>query len=206
MTAAIWRKASLERWSEHTARYRQAVLVGYSMGGAAAIQMAARTTPGLLVLIAPFARINDRRAILLPLAKRVVKEFRLLADLDYEDPEVRQWFKAALPGLDINDPEIVRRVKEETGIAAPVIDELRKFGNQARREAPTVSSPVVVVQGHQDTVVHPRHTRQLIDQFQNLVAYHEVPGDHLLTLDTVASWPTVRDLVLGEVTRAFPAR
>lgn len=199
MTAAIWRETSLERWREHTERYAKTVLIGYSMGGSAAIQMAAEQAPDLLLLIAPFTRINDRRARFLPIAKHMIREVRLLPDMDYSDPDVRQWFKAALPDLDIDDPEIARRIREETGIAAPVIDELRKFGALGLEAAGSVNCPVVVLQGHQDTVVHPRYTRQLIDRFSHLNAYHEVPGDHLLPLDTLPTWPVVRDLVLSEV-------
>jgi len=198
MTAETWRGSILERWAEHTRRYQRSVLIGYSMGGAAALQMAFQTRPDLLILIAPFVRINDRRAIFLPLVKHMVKEFRLLGSLDFDDDGVRQWFRIALPGVDLDDPETRRTVRDESGIASPVIDELRKFGAMGRRDAPTVTAPVVVIQGHQDVVVNPRHTRDLVDSFQNLQAYHEIPGDHLITLDTVPSWPTVRSLVLGE--------
>jgi carboxylesterase len=199
VTAGLWRKAALHRWAEHTGRYDRTVLIGYSMGGAAAIQMAAQSAPGLLILIAPFHRINDRRAPLLPVAKRVIKEFNLLGSMDFDNPNVRQWFKAALPGIDIDDPENQRKLREETGIASPVIDELRKFGALGRRDASKVTSPVAIIQGHQDHVVNPRHSRQLGDLFVHLQAYHEVPGDHLLPMDTLPSWPRVKSLVLDEI-------
>ncbi|MDQ3657451.1 MAG: alpha/beta fold hydrolase [Chloroflexota bacterium] len=198
MTADIWRENMLERWAEHTRRYARTVLIGYSMGGAAAVQMAAQTAPDLLILIAPFVRINDRRAIFLPLVKHMIKEFRLLGNLDFDNADVRLWFKAALPDLDLDDPETRRVVRDDTGIASPVIDELRKFGAMGRRDAPGVTAPVVVIQGHQDIVVNPRHTRDLLDHFPQLRAYHEVPGDHLITLDSLPSWSTVRSLVLAE--------
>ncbi len=206
MTAGIWRQSILERWAEHTGRYRRSVLVGYSMGGAAALQMAVQTQPELLILVAPFVRINDRRAIFLPLVKHMVKEFRLLGSLDFDDDGVRQWFRIALPGVDLDDPETRRMVRDESGIASPVIDELRKFGAMGRRDAPGVTAPVVVIQGHHDVVVNPRHTRELVDSFQNLQAYHEIPGDHLITLDTVPPWSTVRAIVLGEAESVIGAR
>lgn len=195
-TASTWREASLERWVEHTRRYNRTILVGYSMGGAAAIQMAAQSAPDLLLLIAPFARINDRRAIFLPVLKHRIKEFRLLSRVDFDNPDVREWFEAAFPGLDLDDPETRRMVREDTGIATPALDELRKFGAMGSLDASKVTAPVVIIQGRQDTVVNPRHSRRLADRFPNLQAYHEFPGEHLLTLDTVKSWPTVRSLVL----------
>ena len=204
MTADIWRDSSLRWWREHTTRYRRTILVGYSMGGAAAIQMATQVQPDLLVLMAPFVRINDRRAMLLPVAKRVVKELHLFSDLNFDDPGTRQWFKAALPDLDFDDPEVVRSLREETGVSPQVIDELRKFGVSARQVAAKVTAPVVVIQGHQDTVVHPRYTRELMDRFPHLRAYHEVPGDHMIPLDTAASWPVIESIVLNEVQGLLP--
>lgn len=204
MTASTWREASLERWAEHTLRYGGTILVGYSMGGAAAIQMAARTAPDLLLLIAPFARINDPRAMFLPVLKHRIKEFRLLSRVDFDDPETREWFEAAFPDLNLDDPEIRRVVREDTGIATPALDELRKFGAMGSLDASKVTGPVVIIQGHRDTVVNPRHTRRLADRFPNLQAYHEIAGEHLLTLDTVRSWPTVRSLVLNAVSPLLP--
>ncbi len=201
MTASIWHDAVMAAWAEHSQRYRRSILIGYSMGGAAAIQMAASHAPELLILLAPFVRINDRRAVLLPVAGRLIKEVKLLADLDFENPVIRQWIKAALPDLEVDDPVIQRRLREETGIAGTVINELRKFGAAANRAAPRVTCPVVLLQGHQDFVVNPRDTRRLSDRFTNLQAYHEFPADHLLTLSTVPWWDRVRNLVIDE-TRA----
>jgi len=198
MTARMWREHALERWSEHTSRYDRTLLIGYSMGGAAAVQMAAHLSPDLLILISPFFRINDRRAIFLPLARHLIREFRLLGSLDFDDPHVRDWFRAALPDLDLDDSETRRVVREESGIASPAIDELRKFGALGRREAANVTAPVVVIQGHQDSVVNPRHTRESLDRFPRLQAYHEIPADHLITLDARRSWPAVRALLLDE--------
>jgi carboxylesterase len=204
MTEATWRDAVQQAWSAHAARYSRSLLVGYSMGGAAALQMAAQSTPNLLLLLAPFVRINDRRAPLLPIAGRLVKDVKLLANVDFDDPVIRQWLKAALPDLEVDDPEIRRRLREETGIPGVVINELRKFGNAGRRAAPSIRCPVVVIQGHQDFVVNPRDSRRLSDAFAELQAYHEIPGDHLLTLATVPWWPRVRSLVLEEVNGLQP--
>jgi carboxylesterase len=203
VTAIGWRTAVLEAWEAHRARYRHAILVGYSMGGSAAIQMAAKSAPELLLLLAPFWRINDRRAPLLPVIKRVVREFKLLKDLDFTDPDQRRWIEAALPGVNMDDPEVQRMMREESGIPAAIIDEVRKFGGLARNDAPRVHAPTIVLQGTQDWVVNPRHTRQLIGAFSNLQGYHEFPGDHLITLDTVPSWPRVRELIDLDVVQAI---
>ena len=204
MTESTWRNAVLRAWTAHVQRYPRSLLIGYSMGGAAALQMAAQSPPRLLILLAPFVRINDRRAPLLPLAGRLIREVKLLANLDFEDPTIRQWIKAALPDLEVDNPEIQYRLRNETGISGAVINELRKFGNAGRRAAPSVRCPVVVIQGHQDFVVNPRDSRRLSDAFANLQAYHEIPADHLLTLATVPWWTRVRDLVLDEVRGLHP--
>ncbi|HYJ13272.1 MAG TPA: alpha/beta fold hydrolase, partial [Thermomicrobiales bacterium] len=126
MTESKWRHAVQAAWMAHVRRYARRMLVGYSMGGAAALQMAAQFAPDLLILLAPFVRINDRRAPLLPIARRFMREVKLLASLDFDDPTNRQWLKAALPDLEIDDPGIQRQLREETGIPGVVINELRK--------------------------------------------------------------------------------
>jgi carboxylesterase len=199
MTNRQWRETILGDYEPIWRRYRRTILVGYSMGGAAVIQMAARYAPDLVILLAPFSRINDRRAHFLPVARHVMKDVQLLAHLDFEDPWVREWFRVVMPDVDLDDPQMLRLIRDETGIAAPVIDELRKFGAMARRDAAAVKAPVVVVQGHQDTVVSPASTRALIDRFPNLRAYHEIPGDHLLPMSGSATWPEVKSLVLHDV-------
>ncbi len=195
MTALTWRKAVLKAWETHRRRYRHTIIVGYSMGGAAAVQMAARANPDLLVLLAPFWRINDRRAMFLPVLKRFKREVKLLNELDFTDPDQRKWFEAALPGVNVDDPDVQRLMQESSSVPAGVIDEVRKFGGITRGEAHKVTAPAVVLQGTRDWVVAPRYTRALIDQFRNLQGYHEFPGDHLITLDTVPSWPRVRELI-----------
>lgn len=206
MTASIWDEATAAAWLEHTRRYQRTILIGYSLGGAAAIRMAASRAPDLLVLLAPFVRINDRRALFLPVAKRVMKDIKMLENLDFESPVIRQWLETTLPGLEFDDPEIQRQLRDESVVTARVIDEVRKFGYGARRLASQVTCPVVVLQGHQDAVVNPRDTRNLIDRFPSLQAYHEMPADHLLSLGTVPWWPRVRSLVLYEIDSILPAQ
>lgn len=205
MTAAIWRKSVLDAWETMRGQYSRTILVGYSMGGAAAIQMAAEVAPDLLVLLAPFVKINDRRAMLLPFAKRVIPDIQFFSNVDFDRQTVRDWFQIAVPGLDIDDPEVRRKVKDESGIPPPVINELRKFGAAAWKEAGGVTCPVVILQGHDDRVVHPRDTRRLSDRFPQLQAYHEFRADHLVTLDTVWWWPRVEELVREEVRALLPS-
>ena len=203
MTAERWRASVLDEWQRHHATYARTILIGYSMGGAAAIQMAARTAPDLLVLLAPFWRINDRRAAFLPVVKRIARDFKLLGSVDLTDPDQRRWVEAAMPGVDVNDPEVQRLMREESGIPIQVIDELRRFGIFARNDASRVQAPVVVMQGIQDEVVAPRFTRSMISQFSRLHGYHEFPGNHLITLDTLPSWSRVRELLDLDVAPAI---
>lgn len=199
MTAQVWRSSMLEAWSNHTSGYRRTVLIGYSMGGSSAILMAAETPPDLLILLAPFIKINDRRAIFLPIAKRMMKDIQMFTNVDFANPAVQSWFDVALPGLDISDPEVQRRVKNESGVPPVVIAELQTLGNMAYKAARRVESPVAILQGHEDDVVHRRDTRRLSDEFTRLRGYHEFPGDHLISLDRLPSWNTVRGLVLSEM-------
>lgn len=205
MTATIWHNAVSAAWQDHTRRYTRTILIGYSMGGSAAIQIAASQAPDMMVLLAPFVRINDRRATFLPVAKHLMKDIKMLEKLDFENPVVRQWMETTLPGLQFDVPEIQRQLREESAVTANVINEVRKFGVAARRSASKVTCPVVVLQGHQDVVVNPRDTRNLCDRFPSMQAYHEMPADHLMSLDTVPWWPRVRSLVLYEIDSVLPS-
>lgn len=201
MTARIWSEAAIARWREHVERYERTILIGFSMGGAIAILQAAARPPDLMVLLAPHVRMADRRAIALPLVKHIRRELLPFASTDFSDPETRLWFERTMPGIDFSDPAVQKVVRNESRMSTAMLDQLRRLSVQSERAMAALRVPALIIQGHDDTIVLPRDTRRLVGKTRDLVAYHEIPGDHMLPLDTFPTWPMVRDLI----TRALVA-
>lgn len=200
MTARIWKETAVARWREHVERYERTILVGFSMGGAVAPLQAAAHPPDLMILLAPHLRMADRRAIALPLVKHFKKELVPFGNTDFLDPGVRKWFEQTMPGLDISDDAVQASLRTGSRMSTAMLDELRKIGEEGERATTALRVPTLIIQGHHDTVALPKHTRRLVGKTRNLVAYHEIAGDHMLPFDTFPTWPTVRDLISHALT------
>lgn len=195
MTAEIWKDASFARWREHVDQYERTILIGFSMGGAIALLQAAAHPPDLLILLAPHVRMADRRAIALPLLKHVRKELLPFEKSDFSDAGTRKWFEQTMPGLDLGNPAVQESLRSESRMSTSMLDELRKVSAEGERAVTKLQVPTVIVQGHEDTIALPKHTHRIVGKTRNLVAYHEIAGDHMLPFDTFPTWPAVRDLV-----------
>jgi carboxylesterase len=206
MTQEIWESAARAAWEPIRAHYRHAILLGYSMGGALALELAAWRSPDQLILLAPFTHIADRLAWLLPVLRFVRREYRPFDGLDPADSDVRKFFEDTLPGIDMDDPDLLRDVVQQSVIRMDVIHELRKLGRRAEKLAKRVTAPTLVVQGRQDRIVRPRDTDHLVARLNGPVDYRKIEGDHMLPFDAwAAESAVVRDLVLQAVAELAPA-
>ena len=140
------------------ANHHPILVVGFSMGAAAAVLAAAENDgPDGLVLLAPFAGGIGILGALFPLMRRtvpVIKPFRLFR-LDFSNPDVRQGLANFIPDLDLDDPNVQQAIREVT-LPSASLDELRLLGQAAGRAAPAIRVPTLVIQGTQDRVVWPR--------------------------------------------------
>lgn len=201
MTAQGWRDAVLERWAEHRAQYTRTLLVGYSMGGALGLLAAAEHPPDMLILIAPLTRLTDPRALLLPVAKYVVRGVRPYAGLDWENPRVHEWFDRARPSMMTRDPANQALLEHQAIYSARMLDQLRRLLMRTRRALPNVKAPVVILQGIDDRVVRLRDTRALVTRLGGPVDYREIPGDHYLPLPAFDGWIHFKGIIDDVVTR-----
>jgi len=192
-----WIEAAVRAWDEIAGRYRRTILLGFSMGGAVALHLAARRAPGRLILLAPFLRIADRRAVVLPLLQHVKKEFLPYENADFSRDQVRWDFQHIDPDLDLSDPAMQERIRRDASIPTSSLVELRAMCLAAERLAAKSSAPALVIQGANDVVTRPRDTRRLVQTLGGRLTFLEVEADHMLPFDDRPWWPLVRDTVIG---------
>ena len=206
ITAVDWTTKIGAAWERFCARSSRRVLVGHSLGGALALHLAATSpaSPDLMILLAPFTRIGGWRGRVLPIGKLFVSEVSFYSNLDLKNAETRAWFGKTMPGLDLDDPEIVDTIKHDSAVSTETLDQLRRLAGNVRRVSGNIIVPTVILQGHRDNVVRPQDTRWLAGNLKGLLEYHEFPGNHFLPFTSFDSWDDVQHLVGRALSKHFP--
>ena len=175
-----WVGAAQTAWDDLSGGADETLLLGFSMGGAVAVNVAARTPPDRLVLVAPFWRLPDRRAGLLPLVQFAVPQLRPCAQADFATESVRAQIARIEPTLDLDDPDVQQALREQIVLPTSSLVALQRLGGRAYRAAPRVKAPTLVVQGEDDTTVLATDTRRLVARLGGPVTFSELRGDHQL--------------------------
>jgi carboxylesterase len=193
--AEEWLNAARAAWEAIREGASRTTLIGFSMGGAVALRLAteAGLAPDQLVLLAPHWKFADRRAVVLPVAKYLIREFKPFGPIDFDSPDMRRMLAELAPGADLDDPEVRHALRNSATIPTRALDELRRIGVSATR-APRVSAATTIVQGLQDTTTLPAYSRELAARMG--AELHEIPGDHLIVDPSRPSWSAVRDTVI----------
>lgn len=195
-----WLASAGGAWADVRARNSPTVLVGYSMGGALALRLAAEWPPDRLVLIAPLWRLLGPAwplGALLPAVQRFVPSIGLLNHGSALDsPELRQFFARAAPDLDLDRPEVRAELRRHARLPTAAIAELWRLAIGSSAAARRVHVPTLVLQGRADRVVRPHDTRLLAGRLGGPVHLHELVAGHLLLDSTTSAWAHVRELIV----------
>ncbi len=175
-----WVEAAQTDWDDLSGGADETLLLGFSMGGAVAVNVAARMPPDRLVLIAPFWRLPDRRAGLLPLVQFAVPQLRPCAQADFATESVRAQVARIDPTLNLDDPVVQRALREQIVVPTSSLVALQRLGRRAYRAAPRVTAPTLVFQGEDDATVRAADTRRLAARLGGPVTFSELEGDHQL--------------------------
>jgi carboxylesterase len=194
---AEWLDAARAAWTALRQDATRTTLIGFSMGGAVALLLAAEAglAPDQLVLLAPHWKIADRRAVVLPIGKYFIRQLKPFGRIDFDNPAIRQMFAELAPGADLDDPAVRRRLRDHASIPTHALDELRRIGAAAMTAAPHVAAPTTIVQGQQDQTTLPAYSRTLAERMG--AELREVPGDHILVDPAKPSWTQVQKIVIG---------
>jgi carboxylesterase len=175
-----WLRAAQSAWDELRRSYQPAVVLGYSMGGAVALNLTA-SSQDRLVLAAPFWRMPGLVPVLLPIIRRVMPNLRPFKKANFGDPRLRQQFDRILPGVDLDDPQVRQTIQEEFILPLRAMEEVIRMGHRAYRHADRVSARALVIQGAQDPLVRPQETRRLVQRLPaGRTTYHEIDAGHEL--------------------------
>jgi carboxylesterase len=195
--ASQWLEAARAAWIETRKGAERTTMIGFSMGGAVALRLAAEAglAPDQLILLAPHWKFADRRAVVLPLAKRLIRDLKPFGRLDFASPDMRRMLSEMAPGADLDDPAVRHQLRNAATIPTSALDELRRIGVGGAAAAPRITSPTTILQGLQDTTTLPAYSRELARRMG--AELREFPGDHLIVDPNRPSWQTVRDAVVA---------
>ena len=193
-----WKRAVAGELGLLRALYSEVLLLGFSLGGAVCLAAAAEESPDGLVLLAPFTRAgSDLKktlgGLLLP---HVSRFFYPLKEADFSDPRLRKAVGELLPEADLEDPRTISALRS-VGVPSVILEQVVRAGLQARRAATSARMPVLLIQGKEDTVVHPEDTLRLLRRFPRPPRYVELPAGHSLVRPASPAWEQVAEEVVS---------
>ena len=169
-----WLSASDRAFDELSRKYRKVYVVGFSMGGDIALDIAAKKKPAGVVLLAPSVFINGQSNFITP--EYAIKDLSRFLFTDYIISKPSFCFdKKALEGRPAYDLMPIKALRELVSLEESV-----------RRELPEVKEPLLVIQSKNDPTVDssgPGYIMARVSSRDKGVFWVERSG-HLLCLDS----------------------
>lgn len=140
LTWRDWLKSASEGLERLHHEGRKVVVIGFSMGGLLAIRLCAAQpdlVAGLIAISSPIY-FRDRRIHLIPIVRHVVR-----------------WHHVKSPSLH-TDPTAHTRYVSYRRYPLIAVDQLLNLMRTTRKVLPQVRTPVLIMHGMRDDVVHPR--------------------------------------------------
>lgn len=199
-----WVEAAAAEMAALAAQHRPLLLVGFSLGGAVALNALARLERipdgAALVLLAPFWQLGSwQQRLIFHVVKPFLRGIRPLRKADFADPRLRESLTDFMPELDLDDAA-VQAMLRQFRVPTRLFDNLLGIGKAARQAAAGADLPTLVVQGLADDLTPPERTRRLLIELPGPVTYHEVAAGHDLIQPTAPGWEEVKEVV-GEYGR-----
>ncbi|MCB0154997.1 MAG: alpha/beta fold hydrolase [Anaerolineae bacterium] len=173
------------------------LLIGYSMGAALALQVAAMQPPSGLVLLAPFRQLGTTwQNIIGALLSPFFRQVQPFKKANFSDPKTREGLTKFFNDLDLDD-RAVQQALRELRLPTRVFKHLNQTGRDGHRAAPQVTSPSLVIQGSQDEIVTPTTTRRLVEQLPATTRYLELAAEHDLLNPERPGWTEIEQAILN---------
>lgn len=192
-----WLAAVEEALCTLQTKHNPVILVGYSMGAALSLSVAAQRSPSALILFAPFWRLgNGLHKLIWQVWKRLFPRLQPLKKADFSNPKTRQIIFDLFPEIALDQPH-VQQVLRELHVPASMLDQILRTGQTAKQAAGRVTEPTLIIQGREDPAVSPKYTRHLLQALPAPIRYEEYDADHQILDPNQPCWSAISQSVLN---------